>query len=233
MSAILSSITKFLVPIHKEGYRFAAIAVALALFAHWLIPVVGWLFWFVPVFVLYFFRDPPRQSPLKDGLVLAPGDGKVSMIGHYPPPPELELGEEPLLRISIFLSVFDVHINRVPVGGTIRKIIYTPGLFLNADLDKASADNERNALVIESPYGMVGCVQIAGLIARRILCFVRAGETLPPGARYGLIRFGSRCDVYLPATATPLVAVGSRAIGGETVLADLASTAKPLHFKQD
>jgi phosphatidylserine decarboxylase len=141
------------------------------------------------------------------------------------------LGEKPLLRISVFLSVFDVHINRAPVGGKIRTRIYTPGLFLNADLDKASEDNERNALVIETGYGAIGCVQIAGLIARRILCFVREGEDIVPGARYGLIRFGSRTDVYLPEGARALVAEGQRAIGGETVFCDLKAAEPPRSFR--
>jgi phosphatidylserine decarboxylase len=147
------------------------------------------------------------------------------------PPAELGLGEAPRLRISVFLSVFDVHINRTPVAGRIRKIVYTPGLFLNADLDKASEDNERNAIVIESAHGPVACIQIAGLIARRILCFAREGEEIAPGARYGLIRFGSRTDVYLPEGAVALVAEGQRAIGGETILCDLAAKEPQRHFR--
>lgn len=229
--SVVASIRKFVVPIHPEGYVFIVIAVLLALLMDWLIPVVGWLFWFVPAFVAYFFRDPPRVTPVREGLVISPADGKVSKIGYFVPPPELGMGDQPMLRISIFLSVFDVHINRAPVGGKIRKVHYTPGLFLNADLDKASEDNERNALVIESSHGAVGCIQIAGLIARRILCFVKQGEDIAPGARFGLIRFGSRTDIYVATDAKPLVAEGQRAIGGETVLIDLKSSETQRHFR--
>jgi len=221
--SVVASVRKFIVPIHPEGYLFIVAAIVLALFVHWLIPAIGWLFWILPLFVAYFFRDPPRVSPVREGLVLSPADGRVSQIGFFPPPAELGMGDAPRLRISIFLSVFDVHINRTPVGGRVSKIVYTPGLFLNADLDKASQDNERNAIVVETAHGPIACVQIAGLIARRILCFVREGEELAPGARFGLIRFGSRTDIYLPESARALVAEGQRAIGGETVLCDLGS----------
>jgi phosphatidylserine decarboxylase len=222
--SVVASVRKFIVPIHPESYLFIVAAVVLALLANWLLPSIGWVFWFLPAFVIYFFRDPPRVTPTRDGLIVSPADGKVSMIGYFTPPAELGLGDKPLLRISVFLSVFDVHINRVPAGGKIKKIVYTPGLFLNADLDKASEDNERNALVIETPYGAIACIQIAGLIARRILCFVREGEEMAPGARFGLIRFGSRTDVYLPEGAQALVAEGQRAIGGETILCDLKAS---------
>ncbi len=221
--SVVASVRKFIVPVHPEGYLFIVGAVVLALFVHWLIPAIGWLFWILPLFVAYFFRDPPRVSPVKEGLILAPADGRVSMIGYFAPPPELGLGDTPRLRISVFLSVFDVHINRTPAGGKIRKIVYTPGLFLNADLDKASQDNERNAMVVDTAHGPIVCIQIAGLIARRILCFVREGEDIAPGARFGLIRFGSRTDIYLPEGAQALVAEGQTAIGGETVLCDLTS----------
>jgi phosphatidylserine decarboxylase len=231
--SIVASIRKQLTPIHPEGYLFIAIAVVVALLMDWLIPKVGWVFWFAPVFVAYFFRDPKRFTPLREGLVIAPADGRVSHVVTVVPPAELGLGSEPMLRISIFLSVFDVHINRAPVSGRIRKVHYTPGLFLNADLDKASEDNERNALVIESSSGPVGCVQIAGLIARRILCFVKEGEEITAGARFGLIRFGSRTDIYVPSSAHSLVTEGQRAIGGETVLVDLRSTEPQRHFRMD
>lgn len=231
LSAIFTSIRKFLVPIHKEGTLFILAAVVIAVLLDWITPRIGWVFWFIPLFVTYFFRDPPRVTPLRDGLVVAPADGKVTDISAAVPPPELEMGDQPMLRVSIFLSVFDVHINRVPVGGTIRKVVYTPGLFLNADLDKASVDNERNAIVVEGAYGPVACIQIAGLIARRILCFVRAGDTVSPGSRFGLIRFGSRTDVFIPGDVKALVAVGQRAIGGETILADLAATEPQRQYK--
>ena len=161
------------------------------------------------------------MTPVRDGLVVAPADGRVSQITAAPPPHELGLGDKPMLRISIFMSVFDCHINRSPVSGRIEKIVYQPGKFFNADLDKASADNERNSLVIATPGVRVAVVQIAGLVARRIVCFVREGQPVGVGERFGMIRFGSRVDVYLPDGTSPLVAVGQIAIGGETVLADL------------
>lgn len=229
--SVLDSIRRFLVPIHPEGYVFILGAVALALVIHWLIPPIGWLFWFLVLFVAYFFRDPPRVTPMREGLVISPADGRVSQVGLFAPPAELGLGDAPRLRISIFLSVFDVHVNRAPVSGRIAKIVYTPGLFLNADLDKASQDNERNAILIESAAGPVACVQIAGLIARRILCFVREGEEIAAGGRYGLIRFGSRTDIYLPEGAKALVAEGARAIGGETILCDLSANEAQRQFR--
>lgn len=231
--SIIASIRKQIVPIHPEGYIFIAGAVILALILDWLLPRVGWLFWLLPLFVAYFFRDPKRHTPMREGLVVSPADGRVSFVGQAVPPPELELGDQPMLMISIFLSVFDVHINRAPVSGKIRKIVYTPGLFLNADLDKASKDNERNSLVIESSSGAIGCVQIAGLIARRILCFVKQGEDITAGARFGLIRFGSRTDVYVPFGAQALVTEGQTAIGGETVLVDMKSGEAQRSFRLD
>lgn len=231
--SIVASIRKQITPIHPEGYVFIAGAVILALIFDWLLPRVGWLFWILPLFVAYFFRDPKRHTPMREGLVVSPADGRVSFVGQAVPPAELGLGDQPMLMISIFLSVFDVHINRAPVSGKIRKVIYTPGLFLNADLDKASKDNERNSLVIESSSGAIGCVQIAGLIARRILCFVKQGEDVTAGARFGLIRFGSRTDVYVPLGHAPLVTEGQKAIGGETVLVDTKSGEVQRSFRMD
>jgi phosphatidylserine decarboxylase len=164
-------------------------------------------------------------------LVISPADGRVSMIVQAVPPPELELPPEPMTRISVFMNVFDCHVNRSPVSGTVKKIAYTPGLFLNAELDKASDDNERNALHIETATGPVLVVQIAGLIARRIVPFIKEGAVLAPGERFGLIRFGSRVDVYLPLGTKPLVSEGQTAIAGETVLADLRSTETPRIFR--
>ena len=177
------------------------------------------------VYVAYFFRDPDRVTPLRDGLVVSPADGRISSIDTVRPPAELGLGETPRQRISIFLSVLDVHINRAPVAGRISRSVYVPGAFLNAALDKASEENERRSIVISTPAGQdVACVQIAGLIARRIVTFAKEGATVGMGERFGLIRFGSRVDVFLPPGHGCLVAVGQRAIGGETVLADLKST---------
>lgn len=174
--------------------------------------------------VIYFFRDPARVTPLRHGLVISAADGRVSSIDRVVAPKELALGADERVRISTFLSVFDVHINRAPVAGKITRSLYSPGLFLNAALDKASEDNERRSLVIETADGdALGVVQIAGLIARRIVTFSNVGDSVGAGERFGLIRFGSRVDVYLPPGKKPLVAVGQRVIGGETVLADLLS----------
>jgi phosphatidylserine decarboxylase len=179
----------------------------------------------------YFFRDPPRVTPVRDGIVVSPADGRVSLIANAVPPRELELGERPLPRISVFMSVFDCHVNRAPVAGRIERIVYRAGKFLNADLDKASEDNERNGVVIATPNGRIGVVQIAGLVARRILCFVREGEAIGAGDRFGMIRFGSRLDVYLPEGTRALVAEGQTAIAGETVIADLRGAEGPRSFK--
>ena len=172
------------------------------------------------------------MTPWRDGLVIAPADGVVSFAGPAAPPPELGLGDRPRPRVSIFMSVLDVHVNRAPVAGRVTKVAYKPGLFLNADLDKASEDNERNGIVIESSTGVFGVVQIAGLIARRIVCFVSEGATLSAGDRFGLIRFGSRVDVYLPDDAQILVGLNSRAIAGETVIADMKLVEPLRAFRQ-
>ena len=178
------------------------------------------------VFIAAFFRDPIRTTPVGDGLIVAPADGLVTMITNVPPPKELQgegmLGDEPVVRVSIFMSVFDVHINRAPIGGTVRRLVYIPGKFMNADLDKASDENERQHILIERQDGLaLGFTQIAGLIARRIVPFVKPGDTLAAGARVGLIRFGSRVDVYLPAGTDSKVLVGQKVVAGETVLAEI------------
>ena len=229
---MLESIRRQITPIHPEGYIFIAAFAIGAVLLHWLWSPLGWLGLFATLWCAYFFRDPKRMTPIRDGLVVSPADGIVSSVGHFVPPSELGLGSKPLLRVSVFMSVFDCHVNRAPVPGTITKIAYKPGLFVNADLDKASEDNERNGLIIEGPMGRFAIVQIAGLIARRILCFSREQENIRTGERFGLIRFGSRVDVYMPDGARILVTIGSKAVAGETVLADYApeSTA-PLTFK--
>ena len=221
MNDILASIRRLLVPIHKEGHRFIAIAAFLALIGFWLWEPLGWLFVILTLWVCYFFRDPERVTPMREGLVVSPADGRISMITTAVPPPETGMPAEPMTRVSVFMNVFDCHVNRSPVSGRLAAQIYTPGLFLNADLDKASEDNERNALVIETDGIPVGVVQIAGLVARRIVDWVREGDSLAVGQRFGLIRFGSRVDVYLPTTTQVLVGVGQKAIAGETVLADI------------
>ncbi|MBI3453114.1 MAG: phosphatidylserine decarboxylase, partial [Rhodospirillales bacterium] len=190
----------------------------------WLWPPAGWAGVVVSAWVAYFFRDPARVTPVRPGLVISPADGRVQMIVRALPPAELGMGDRPLPRISIFLNVFDVHVNRVPADGVIAVASYRPGKFLNASLDKASEDNERMSVRMTTDDGRdLAFVQIAGLVARRIVCELSAGQKVKAGARFGLIRFGSRADVYLPEGVVPLVIEGQRAIAGETVLADLVS----------
>lgn len=217
-------IGSFVAP-HPDGYKFIAIAAAIA-FGFYVIDwsTLAWLMVLVTAWVVYFFRDPDRVSPLREGLIVSAADGEISSIERVKPPAELSLGDAERVRISTFLSVFDVHINRSPVAGRIKRSVYVPGAFVNAALDKASEENERRALVIETPNGVeIGVVQIAGLVARRIVTFASEGETIGIGQRFGLIRFGSRVDIYLPPGKSALVAVGQRAVGGETVFADLRS----------
>jgi phosphatidylserine decarboxylase len=213
-----------LAPPHAAARPFlidSAVAVILGLlFARWL----AWAGVLFALFCLYFFRDPERVPPARPGALLAPADGRVVSITTAPPPPELGLGAVPRWRVGIFLSLLDVHVNRIPADGTVTRIAYRHGRFLNASLDKASGENERNALAIRLPDGQeIAVVQIAGLIARRIVCAVREGDAVQAGARFGIIRFGSRVDVYLPEGARPLVAEGQTMIGGETVIAELGA----------
>ena len=219
MSIILSVRRQF-TPVHPDGYKFIAIFAVIAVILAWLWQPLGWIGAILTCWCIYFFRDPIRNTPVDGRLVVSPADGIVSSLGLYAPPPELGLGAEPMQRISVFMTVFDCHVNRMPVAGRISKVAYRPGLFVNADLDKASEDNERNGLTIDTERGRFGVVQIAGLVARRIICFTKQGETLASGERFGLIRFGSRVDVYLPAGARPMVTIGSKAYAGETVLAE-------------
>lgn len=233
--SIVDSVRRLVVPIHKEGYIFIAIAAVVSAILGSLWAPFGWIGLILTVWVCYFFRDPPRVTPLREGIVVSPADGRISQVATAVPPPELALGTEPMTRICVFMNVFDVHVNRAPVAGRIARMAYTPGLFLNAELDKASDDNERNGLVIETsgPAGVVevGVVQIAGLIARRIVPFVKAGDSLSVGERFGLIRFGSRVDVYLPLDTKILVGEGQTALAGETVLADFAAPSSPSLFR--
>ena len=222
--SIINSIRSQLAPIHPQGYPFiGGFALAsLILFLIW--TPLGWIGTLATAWCAYFFRDPVRVTPLREGLVVSPADGRVSRVVNAVPPPELGLSERPLPRISIFMSVFDCHVNRSPMSGRIERMVYRAGKFINADLDKASEDNERNALIIATARARIGVVQIAGLVARRIVPFVREGQTIVAGDRIGMIRFGSRLDVYLPEGGRALVAEGQTAIAGETVLADLAVT---------
>jgi phosphatidylserine decarboxylase len=228
---VIDSIRRQIFPIHPDGYLFVAIFAVVTLILFFIFAPLGWIGLVLTLWCVYFFRDPPRLTPCDDALVIAPADGMIASVGASVPPPELGLGPEALPRISIFMSVFDCHVNRAPVAGRIGKIVYRPGLFINADLDKASEDNERNSLIIEAARGRVGVVQIAGFVARRILCFVAVGETVAAGDRFGLIRFGSRVDVYLPPSARPLVETGARAVGGETIIADFHGLEPRRRFK--
>ena len=217
-------LSTFVKPMHREGYRFVAIFAAVTAVLFYLAEPLGWIGVCLTVWCYYFFRDPPRVTPLRDGLMISPADGVVSMIGPAVPPEELGLGPAAMTRISVFMNVFNCHVNRLPIAGTITKVAYRPGKFLNASLDKASVDNERNALAVRLPDGRdYAVVQIAGLVARRIVCDVKAGQALQTGERFGMIRFGSRLDIYLPAGVQPLIALGQSTLAGETVLADLAS----------
>jgi phosphatidylserine decarboxylase len=218
--SITDSIRGQIPPIHPEGYPFIGAFALASLILFWIWSPLGWIGTILTVWCALFFRDPKRVTPQGEGIVVAPADGRVSLIVQAVPPPELQLGNRPLPRVSIFMSVFNCHVNRSPVAGRIERIAYRPGKFINAELDKASEDNERNSLVIATQGGRIGVVQIAGLVARRIVSFVREGQSLATGERFGLIRFGSRLDVYLPDGAKPLVSVGQTAVAGETVLAD-------------
>lgn len=225
---LFETIKNAFVPIHPDGYKFVAGGVIATLFLFLFAPLLGWLVALFTVFCAYFFRDPERVTPARSGLVVSAADGKVSaVVEGVTAPRELALGTTPLTRVSVFLSVFDVHIVRAPIGGKIIHSAYVPGAFLNAELDKASEENERQAYVIETKSGTkIGVVLIAGLVARRIVPFVTDGAGLEAGERIGLIRFGSRVDLYLPEDVDVLAELGQMAIAGETVLATLANEAQ-------
>ena len=221
--SIGNSIRAQIPPIHPEGYPFIGGFALASLILFWIWTPLGWIGTVLTVWCALFFRDPVRVTPVREGIVVSPADGRVSMITQVLPPAELGLGDRPLTRVSVFMSVFNCHVNRAPAAGRIEKIVYRPGAFINAELDKASEDNERNSLVIGTPQGRIGVVQIAGLVARRIVCFSKEGQVIGAGERFGLIRFGSRLDVYLPDGVKPLVSEGQTAVAGETVLADFRS----------
>lgn len=224
----------FLKPMHPEGRKFVAIFAAITAVLFLLSTFLGWIGVGLTVWCYYFFRDPVRSTPTREGLIVSPADGVVSLIEKAVPPAELGMPDEALTRVSVFMSVFNCHVNRAPIAGKIAAIAYRPGKFFNASLDKASADNERNSLCIEMADGrQIAVVQIAGLVARRIVCFSSKGDDIQTGERFGLIRFGSRLDVYLPDDVHPLVSVGQTMISGETVLADLTSDEPPRQARAD
>jgi phosphatidylserine decarboxylase len=225
---LLSVLKPILVPIHRDGWPFVgAFAVATAILAV-LWPPLGWIGAILTGWCAYFFRDPPRVTPTREGLVVSPADGIVQMIQPAVPPPELGLEPRPLTRISVFMNIFNVHVNRSPVDGRVINLAYRPGKFFNASLDKASEHNERQAIRLSLADGRdLAVVQIAGLMARRIRCDLKPEQTVRAGMRFGLIRFGSRVDVYLPEGVAPLVVEGQTTIAGETVIADLAASEPP------
>ncbi len=233
---MLRSVQEAIPPVHREGWLFIAIAAALAVVLSFVSTSLFWILAILTGWMVIFFRDPVRVVPTAPGLVVSPADGRVEPVVSAPPPPELGLGTAPLTRISVFMNVFDCHINRAPVAGRVAKIAYKRGRFLSADLDKASEHNERNSVLLETGDGLkVGVVQIAGLVARRILCWSEEGEELATGARFGMIRFGSRLDIYLPEGAVPTVSAGQRAIAGETIIAHLPGAAfkPPMPTRRD
>jgi phosphatidylserine decarboxylase len=231
--SISDSIRGQIPPIHPEGYPFIGGFALVSLILFWIWSPLGWIATVLTIWCALFFRDPIRVTPVREGLVVAPADGRISMISQALPPAELGLGDRPLPRISIFMSVFNCHVNRSPVAGRIERVAYRPGAFINAELDKASEDNERNSLVIATADGRIGVIQIAGLVARRIVSFVREGQTIGSGERFGLIRFGSRLDVYLPEGTRALVAEGQTAVAGEAVLADFRQGDAGRTFRRD
>ena len=222
----MNMMSTFVKPMHKEGIRFVAIFAAITIVAFLIWKPLGWIGVVLTIWCYYFFRDPERVTPDRAGLLVSPADGVVSLMERATPPPELGMPDAPLMRISVFMNVFNCHVNRTPISGEIMNVAYRPGKFFNASLDKASVDNERMSLRIGLADGAeIAVVQIAGLVARRIVCFVEAGDTLNTGERFGLIRFGSRVDVYLPDGVNPLVSVGQTMIAGETVLAEMPTNA--------
>ena len=218
----MNKFKKFISIIHKEGWKFSAISLFISLILSVIWPLLSFVSFLITFFILWFFRDPERNTPIAEGKIISPADGKVCLIDLSVPPEELQYGTEEMQRVCIFMNVFNVHVNRVPVKGEIKKIIYKEGSFFNASLDKASEKNERNSIIIKTENGIeIVVVQIAGLIARRILSFVSNGDKLNSGERFGLIRFGSRVDVYLPKTFKPEVKVGDKTIAGETIIGSL------------
>ena len=220
----MNMLNTFIKPMHREGIKFILIFSVISLILFFIYIPLGWVGIGLTIWCYYFFRDPKRTIPVRDGLLVSPADGVISLIEKTMPPPELDIEKEELTRISVFMNVFNCHVNRSPIAGKVMEINYRPGKFFNASFDKASVDNERNSLVLQIPDGrQIVVVQIAGLVARRIVSFVKPKQTLRIGQRFGLIRFGSRVDIYLPTRVQPLVCIGQIMVSGETVIADLTS----------
>ncbi len=222
---LLETIKSIFVPIHPAGWMFIAIFAGVSLILALMSSFLGWLGLIATTWCVYFFRNPHRVTPIREGLIVSPADGVIQSISKVVPPAELELGEGERTRISIFMNVFNVHVNRIPITGSVSKIHYKPGMFFNASLDKASEENEQNLIKLTTPENVeIGVVQIAGLVARRILCDIKDGQPVKTGECFGIIRFGSRVDIYLPPDIQPLAIEGQQSVGGETILADLNNT---------
>ncbi|EJF90650.1 phosphatidylserine decarboxylase [Bartonella tamiae] len=230
--SIVKSVRNSFAPIHREGYPFIAAFFVVSLILGWLWAPLFWVGLVLTIWCIYFFRDPQRVTPIDPNLVISPADGIISYVGPFSPPEELGLDDE-MIRVSVFMNVFSCHINRIPIDGKVHSIIYKPGKFYNAELDKASDQNERHSFLIETDHGDVAVVQVAGLVARRILSWSKENELVVAGQRFGLIRFGSRLDVYLPREAQLRVAVGQKAIAGETVFASFDTSATIKDFRLD
>ena len=219
-----SLLDNVLVPIAREGWPFIGIFGLISLILYFVYAPLGWIGLVLTLWCVYFFRNPDRVTPEREGLIISPADGIVQMIAEVSPPEELDMGSEPVVRVSVFMNVFDCHVNRIPCDGRIGKLVYVPGHFLNASLDKASEENERQMVRIDLESGaFIGAVQIAGLVARRIVCYLEEDQIVLAGERFGLIRFGSRVDIYLPHGAVSHAVIGQKCVSGETVLADLKS----------
>ena len=219
-----SLLNNVVVPIAREGWPFIAIFSLVSLVLYFVYAPLGWVGLVLTLWCIYFFRNPDRVTPEREGLLISPADGIVQMIAEVAPPKELDMGTEPVVRVSVFMNVFDCHVNRIPCDGRVGRLVYVPGQFLNASFDKASEENERQMIRIDLETGaFVGAVQIAGLVARRIICYLEDDQTVLAGERFGLIRFGSRVDVYLPPNTVSQVIIGQKCISGETVIADLKS----------
>ena len=219
-----SLLDNVLVPIAREGWPFIGIFGLISLILYFVYAPLGWIGLVLTLWCVYFFRNPDRVTPEREGLIISPADGIVQMIAEVSPPEELDMGSEPVVRVSVFMNVFDCHVNRIPCDGRIGKLVYVPGQFLNASLDKASEENERQMVRIDLESGaFIGAVQIAGLVARRIVCYLEEDQIVLAGERFGLIRFGSRVDIYLPHGAVSQAVIGQKCVSGETVLADLKS----------
>lgn len=223
--SLIRTVRGLLVPIRREGFPFVGILVFVALFFGWFWQPILWIGLILAAWCAYFFRDPPRVTPIDADIAVSPADGRVVSVTVMVPPRELGLGEQSRRRISVAMSFFDCHVNRAPVPGRVVNVIYVPGKLVNAEFDKASDGNERNGTIIDAPHGPVGVVQIAGLVARRIVGFVHPGDEVAAGERIGMIRFGSRVDVYLPFAARVLCAEGQTMVAGETVIARFADAA--------